>query len=81
MMRSGGLNMDMLMSSSEMEHYIEQLESENLRLKQINSSLRTNNRGLLEGHKKLQRCIHKLKSKIEYLEEILEEIQHEKKVD
>lgn len=46
------------MSPNEMEHYIEQLEAENLRLKQTNKSLRTNNQGLLTGHQKLQRSIH-----------------------
>lgn len=49
-------------NKQEMELYIKQLEEENLRLKISNKSLRTNNKGLLNGHNKLQRDLYRVRN-------------------
>lgn len=51
------------MNEQEKDLYISQLEEENLRLKQSNKSLRTNNKGLLKGINKLNRQMSKHKKK------------------
>ena len=45
----------------EVKLYIQQLEAENKRLKDSNSSLRTNNKGLLQGITKMQKQVNELK--------------------
>ena len=45
----------------EMKLYIQQLEAENKRLKDSNRSLRTNNKGLLQGITKMQKQVNELK--------------------
>lgn len=52
-----------------MKLYIQQLEDENLRLMQSNKSLRTNNRGLLQGVNKLSRKLARYRKKYGELDE------------
>ena len=47
----------------ELNLYIEQLEAENMRLKNSIKALRNNNRGMLEGLNKLQKQLSMLKKK------------------
>lgn len=56
------------MDENEMLCYIEQLEEENLRLKNSIKSLRNNNKGMLEGMIKLQKTVAQLKIRIKELE-------------
>lgn len=48
--------------NEEMEFYINQLEEENVRLKNSNKALRNNNRALMQGVSKLQKRVHELKT-------------------
>ena len=57
------------MNYEEMENYVYQLEEENTRLKQSNKSLRTNNRGLLNGLNKVSRELSRYKKKYGTLNE------------
>lgn len=57
------------MNYEEMENYVCQLEEENTRLKQSNKSLRTNNRGLLDGLNKISRELSRYKKKYGNLNE------------
>ena len=55
----------------ELKIYIKQLEDENLRLKNSIKALRKNNAGMLNGIKKLQSYVHKLKIKgDQYMDDI-----------
>lgn len=50
----------------ELNLYIEQLEAENMRLKNSIKSLRKNNKSMLQGLTKLQSYVHKLKRDLHY---------------
>lgn len=51
------------MKEQELKLYVEQLEQENRRIKLSNKSLRTNNKGLLQGINKLPKELSKYKEK------------------